>query len=132
MIRLPETSRRGLIAGVAGTVFAATGAAALAAKGKNQENEVGAVEDLMREHGVLRRALLVYRESAAKLRANASVDPKPIQQTAQLFRNFGEDYHERKLEEVPQRARERSRAQINDRPFRASESDRIRLTDRQP
>ena len=100
MIRLPETSRRGLIAGVAGTVFAATGAAALAAKGKNQENEVGAVEDLMREHGVLRRALLVYRESAAKLRANASVDPKPIQQTAQLFRNFGEDYHERKLEEA--------------------------------
>ena len=33
----------------------------------------------MREHGVLRRALLVYRESAAKLRSNpGSVDPGAI------------------------------------------------------
>jgi hemerythrin-like domain-containing protein len=65
-----------------------------------EEKEVGAVEDLMREHGVLRRALLVYRETAVKLRAEPSqVDPTPLHQTAQLFRTFGEDYHERKLEE---------------------------------
>ena len=100
MIRLPKSSRRGLIMGVASAAFIASGAAPLAAKGKNQEKEVGAVEDLMREHGVLRRALLVYRESAAKLRAGNALDPKPIQQTAQLFRAFGEDYHERKLEEA--------------------------------
>jgi hemerythrin-like domain-containing protein len=68
---------------------------------KGNEKEVGAVEDLMREHGVLRRALLVYRECAAKLRANpASVDPRPLLDTARLFRTFGEDYHERKLEEA--------------------------------
>jgi hemerythrin-like domain-containing protein len=65
------------------------------------EKEVGAVEDLMREHGVIRRALLVYRESAARLRSNpASVDPAAILKTARLFRTFGEDYHERKLEEA--------------------------------
>jgi hypothetical protein len=41
---------------------AETGRARAAEQGK--EKEVGAVEDLMREHGVLRRALLVHRESA--------------------------------------------------------------------
>jgi hemerythrin-like domain-containing protein len=68
---------------------------------KGEEKEVGAVEDLMREHGVLRRALLVYRECAAKLRADpGSVDPRALLDTARLFRTFGEDYHERKLEEA--------------------------------
>jgi hemerythrin-like domain-containing protein len=65
------------------------------------EPEVTATEDLMREHGVLRRALLVYQESALKLRANASaVPPDALQQTAKLFRAFGEEYHEKKLEEA--------------------------------
>jgi hemerythrin-like domain-containing protein len=68
---------------------------------KAEEKEVGAVEDLMREHGVLRRALLVYRECAAKLRADpGSVEPQALLDTARLFRSFGEDYHERRLEEA--------------------------------
>ena len=63
--------------------------------------EVTATEDLMREHGVLRRALLVYSETAAKLRSSPSaVAPDALQKTAQLFRAFGEEYHERKLEEA--------------------------------
>jgi hemerythrin-like domain-containing protein len=63
--------------------------------------EVTATEDLMREHGILRRALLVYQESAVKLRQDpASVPPDALEKTAQLFRAFGEDYHEKKLEEV--------------------------------
>jgi len=65
-----------------------------------QEPEVTATEDLMREHGVIRRALLVYAETAPKLRRYpASVDAAAIKQTAQLFRTFGEDYHEKMLEE---------------------------------
>ncbi|NUJ81406.1 hemerythrin domain-containing protein [Methylocystis sp. FS] len=65
------------------------------------EKEVGAVEDLMREHGVIRRAILVYRNMAAKLRANpASLDPELLRRTATMFRAFGEDYHERQLEET--------------------------------
>ena len=63
--------------------------------------EVTATEDLMREHGVLRRALLVYSEAAAKLRSGpASVAPDALQKAAKLFRAFGEEYHERKLEEA--------------------------------
>jgi len=70
--------------------------------GKNgeKEPEVTATEDLMREHGVIRRALLVYFEVIPKLRQNlSSVDAAALRQTAQLFRTFGEDYHERMLEE---------------------------------
>ena len=63
--------------------------------------EVTAAEDLMREHGILRRALLVYQESATKLRQDpASVPPDALEKAANLFRVFGEDYHEKKLEEV--------------------------------
>lgn len=63
--------------------------------------EVTAVEDLMREHGILRRALLVYSETALRMRKNAAdVSPDALQKTAKLFRTFGEDYHEKKLEEA--------------------------------
>ncbi|MDT5122030.1 MAG: hypothetical protein QOC96_1512 [Acidobacteriota bacterium] len=69
---------------------------------ENQKGiEVTAAEDLMREHGVLRRALLVYGATAEKLRTNAStVPPDALQKTAKLFRAFGEEYHEKKLEET--------------------------------
>ena len=54
----------------------------------------------MREHGVLRRALLVYSAAVSKLRsAPDSLDPTSLQKTAKLFRSFGEDYHEKSLEE---------------------------------
>ena len=64
-------------------------------------DEVTATEDLMREHGVLRRALLVYSAVAVKLRTSASsISPDALQKTAKLFRAFGEEYHEKKLEEA--------------------------------
>lgn len=67
----------------------------------DKEKEVTATEDLMREHGVLRRALLVDQESAVKLRGNPStVAPDALQKTARRFRSFGEDDHEKQLEEA--------------------------------
>jgi hemerythrin-like domain-containing protein len=65
-----------------------------------KEKEVTAVEDLMREHGILRRALFIYSEAAARLRSTPIVLPDVLQKTARLFRTFGEDYHEKKLEEA--------------------------------
>ena len=71
------------------------------APGEATQVEVTANEDLMREHGILRRALLVYRESVVRLRQDAaSVPPDALEKTANLFRVFGEEYHEKKLEEV--------------------------------
>ena len=63
--------------------------------------EVEAAEDLMREHGVLRRILLVYSAAAARLQAESAngVSPKALADAAALFRTFGEQYHERALEE---------------------------------
>jgi hemerythrin-like domain-containing protein len=83
------------------------GAAALAgslalplARAAEQEKETPAAEDLMREHGVLRRALLAYTEAASRLRAGKTDVPADVlKRTAELFRSFGEDYHERMLEE---------------------------------
>jgi hemerythrin-like domain-containing protein len=93
-------SRRGIVV-AAGTALLATPMLASCGGGKDEEKETGAVEDLMREHGVLRRAILVLRESASKLRQDVqNFDPKQIADTANLFRTFGEDYHERKLEEA--------------------------------
>lgn len=50
----------------------------------------------MREHGVLHRLLLVYEESARRLRdAAGTLDPALIARAARLVRTFAEDYHER-------------------------------------
>src|SRR6266496_5122808 len=69
-------------------------------KTDEKEPEVSATEHLIREHGVIRRALLVYYEVIPQLRQQPfKVSAAALQQTAKLFRTFGEDYHERMLEE---------------------------------
>src|SRR6266487_6652140 len=87
--------RVGLIAG------ASTFAGAMlvrAATEKTNEEEVSPAEDLMREHGVLKRALLVYGESMRRLDAQEDLPPEALADTAKIIRSFIEDYHE-KLEE---------------------------------
>src|SRR5262252_6206668 len=94
---LIATPRRGLFLGAA--AGAALTLAACAPGAKGGQGAVSATEDLMREHGVLRRLLVVFRESASFVRANFSaVDGKQIWRAADLFRRFGEAYHEQ-LEE---------------------------------
>src|SRR5437764_4326379 len=62
------------------------------------EEEVGAAEDLMREHGVLNRILLIYDEGLRRLRDKEELPPAVFLKPAALIRKFVEDYHE-KLEE---------------------------------
>jgi hemerythrin-like domain-containing protein len=66
-------------------------------EGQNEE-DVGAAEDLMREHGVLNRILLIYEEGLRRLRDKEEVSPDVFHKPATLVRKFVEDYHE-KLEE---------------------------------
>lgn len=66
------------------------------AQEKETEKEVSPVEDLMREHGVVSRLLLIYESQAAA--SGARFKPEIVTRTAVLFRRFVEDYHE-KLEE---------------------------------
>jgi hemerythrin-like domain-containing protein len=65
----------------------------------HEEEGVGPGEDLMREHGVLRRVLLVHAEIVRTLRADKEVNPQVLQRTGKLIRSFVEDYHEKQEEE---------------------------------
>jgi hemerythrin-like domain-containing protein len=66
--------------------------------GCEQENEVLPIEDLMREHGVLRRIAIVYREHVRRIDAHEEVPVDTVTRAASIVRRFVEDYHER-LEE---------------------------------
>lgn len=100
---MPVTDRRRMLSFTAGIGVAATTGLLLAGCGKGHDEEdeqVTANEDLMREHGVLRRILILYREIAPRIAADpARVDGAALGRAAALFRRFGERYHEQMLEE---------------------------------
>jgi hemerythrin-like domain-containing protein len=62
------------------------------------EEEVTPPEDLMREHGVLKRIMLVYDEILRRMQAKQDFPPETLAEAAGMVRSFVEDYHE-KLEE---------------------------------
>jgi hemerythrin-like domain-containing protein len=74
-----------------------TGAAAPSAD-KGGEDEVTPAEDLMREHGVLRRVMYLYDEAAQRFDAQQPVPLDALAGGAGIIRRVIEDYHE-KLEE---------------------------------
>lgn len=88
------------------TLFAAANlltanTAGLAADKKREEEEdddVSPVEDLMREHGLLNRVLLVYDHCSERLQSKKSVDLKALGDARRIIKDFVESYHE-KLEE---------------------------------
>src|SRR6185312_5588029 len=63
-----------------------------AVTGKDKE-EVTPPEDLMREHGVLDRVLLIYETVQRRFAANENVDPAHITQSAEIIRDFINNYH---------------------------------------
>ncbi len=65
---------------------------------EEEEEGISANEDLMREHGVLRRLLIVYDEALRRLEAREDLPPAVLADGAGIVRRFVEDYHE-KLEE---------------------------------
>jgi hemerythrin-like domain-containing protein len=89
--------RRFLVGGAALGVAIAADSRALAIAGR--ELPVTAVEDLMREHGVLRRLLLVYEEVARRIEQGAAAPSDALPAAAALVRRFVEDYHERMEEQ---------------------------------
>src|SRR5262249_49427530 len=91
-----ENERRRFLVSTAALGMMGVGAVA-AARGadKKDEEEVGATEDLMREHGVLNRVLLIYEEGLRRLHAKEEVGPEVFHRTATLVRKFVEDYHEK-------------------------------------
>jgi hemerythrin-like domain-containing protein len=93
-----KVNRRGfLVAGVG--ALAAMPAMASAQQGKiNPDEGVTAPEDLMKEHGVLNRCLLIYEEGMRRLRNKHEISPEVFLHTAQLVKKFVEEYHEKNEE----------------------------------
>jgi hemerythrin-like domain-containing protein len=64
----------------------------------HEEEDVTPSEDLMREHGVLNRVLLIYDEAIRRIDARHDLPPDAVHNGAEIIRTFIEEYHE-KLEE---------------------------------
>ena len=65
---------------------------------KKEETRVSAPEDLMREHAVLHRLLLIYERIAARQSRSEEWPAKTLAESARLIQRFVEEYHQ-KLEE---------------------------------
>jgi len=63
------------------------------------EAEVTPGEDLMQEHGVLERVLLVYGEAARRIDRAEALDPALVTAAAGIVHRFVEEYHEKQEEE---------------------------------
>jgi hemerythrin-like domain-containing protein len=100
--RDPRRSRREWLGETVGAgVALAAGSALVTAEspiGDEQGEDVAPPEDLMREHGVLKRILLVYDEVGRRIAAKQDFPPETVRHAADIIRTFIEDYHE-KLEE---------------------------------
>jgi len=97
---LARAARGLLVAGALGRAApagAASKEAAAKKKGKEEE-DVAPPEDLMREHGVLNRIMLIYEESMRRLEARKPLPMETLASAADIIRRFIEQYHE-KLEE---------------------------------
>jgi hemerythrin-like domain-containing protein len=61
---------------------------------KSGEAEVTPAEDLMQEHGVLERVLLIYEEAARRIGQGSALEAPLVVRAAGIVKSFVEDYHE--------------------------------------
>jgi hemerythrin-like domain-containing protein len=86
-----------------GLILTITGAAGIGLLSgcKNKEGEdkeVSPPEDLMQEHGLLNRVLLIYDACRAQLETGTSFPLDALSNAAGVIRTFVEDYHEKQEE----------------------------------
>jgi hemerythrin-like domain-containing protein len=67
-------------------------------KEEGEEKEVSPPEDLMQEHGVLNRILLIYDTCKIQLMNKHSFQSDALLNSAGIIRSFVEDYHEKQEE----------------------------------
>ena len=82
-----------------GTMAGVTGIGLISScKKETGDNEISPVEDLMREHGILNRIMMIYDNCRARLINKEEFHIDALTNSANIIRSFVEDYHE-KLEE---------------------------------
>jgi hemerythrin-like domain-containing protein len=68
-------------------------------KEEGEDKEVSPPEDLMQEHGLLNRVLLIYDHCTASLINKQSFDIAVLLTSSNIIRTFVEDYHEKQEED---------------------------------
>ncbi|HVU94370.1 MAG TPA: hemerythrin domain-containing protein [Puia sp.] len=89
--------KRSLQAGLAGV----TGISLLSAcsGGKGEDKDVSPPEDLMQEHGLLNRILLIYDHERHQVSSGQVANLPALNAAAGIIRRFVEDYHEKQEED---------------------------------
>lgn len=96
----PVFDRRHLVHATSGLLIAsAAGPYPAHAASTGPSMEVTPPEDLMREHGVLNRVLLVYEAGLQKFARGEDFDVAILARAASIVHEFIEDYHERNEEQ---------------------------------
>jgi len=98
---MDERRRDFLLAMTSGAALIGCGAEVAGREPKSAhrgEAEVTPGEDLMQEHGLLERVLLVYDQVAARIERGVRIDTGVVERAAGIVRHFVEEYHEQ-LEE---------------------------------
>lgn len=97
-----SVDRRGFLRQGGALLAISLAGCAHAVKSEEEEPEkssgISPPEDLMREHGVLRRVLLVYEESIRRIDGNEPLPLDSLHESAGIIHDFVQNYHE-KLEE---------------------------------
>ena len=93
--------RQGLIVSLSGLagISLLSGCKDKEEKGEGEGQEVSPPEDLMQEHGVLNRILLIYDACRTYLVNKASFPRESLANAATIIRTFVEDYHEKQEEQ---------------------------------
>lgn len=91
-------SRREFISLAAIGAVAGTGLLSACGSHEDEGQKVSPPEDLMQEHGLLNRILLIYDHCGNLLQQNQAFPIEALQQSATIIRTFVEDYHEKQEE----------------------------------
>jgi len=96
----PKETRRNFLAKSGLFLAAASLLGACCASGPEKEKagEISPPEDLMREHGVLRRIMPVYEEIGRRLKAGEEFPLQVLTEANDITRRFIQDYHEKNEE----------------------------------
>jgi hemerythrin-like domain-containing protein len=76
------------------TLGVLVGAAQAKAVQSDEYQGVGAIENLMRGHGLLLRALIIYDVAAKRIGKGHIADPSLLAKTADVFHNYLQRFHE--------------------------------------
>lgn len=96
---LPGQRRNFIKTGLLLTLSATTGLGLLSGcSGGEEDKQVAPPEDLMQEHGLLNRVLLIYDACCTHLTAGTTFPSEALFNAAGIIRTFVEDYHEKQEE----------------------------------